>query len=228
LVSSDRKFKKDITHLENSLDLIMKLKPCTYNYATNNNWGINFSDGKQYGFIAQEVEEVIPELVKEIHKPAMANKDHEIVKEAVDYKAVNYDGFIPVLVKAVQELQTQNENQSKLIEELNEKIAMLSNNQTPTKQETTLGDGNVILLDQNVPNPFSDKTVIAYNIPPQAQSAYIHFYTNDGKLIQKTLLTQKGRGEITVYANSLANGNYTYSLVVDGRTIDSKRMTLNH
>lgn len=228
LISSDRKFKKNISGISNSLDLIMKLKPVTYDYKTDNTWGMQFDKGKQYGFIAQEVEEVIPELVKEQHKPAMVDKNHKTITEAVDYKAVNYDGLVPVLVKAVQELQEQNEKQNELIQSLTEKIQTIASSKTIPSQQTTLGDGNVIILDQNVPNPFSDKTVITYTIPEHAQTAYIHFYTSDGKLIQKSLLSQKGRGELVVYAGGLSNGTYTYTLVVDGKTIDSKRMTLNH
>jgi hypothetical protein len=229
VLTSDRKFKKDIETLTGGLDIIRKLKPRTYHYDVENKWQMRFDDRKQYGFIAQELEEVLPELVTDLKKPAMLDKEGKTVTEAVDFKGVNMDGLISVLVKSVQELEEQNAKQTQLIEALTDRLngmgATGSTSRNPV-QTTTLGDGNIIVLNQNVPNPFSHKTVIGYNIPEHAAASYIYFYSNDGKLIQQTLLTQKGKGELVVYANNLSVGNYTYSLVVDGKVIDSKKMTL--
>ncbi len=38
---------------------------------------------------------------------------------------------------------------------------------------------------------------------------------------------QKGKGSLNVFANDLTNGVYTYTLVVDGKVIDTKKMIKN-
>ena len=63
---------------------------------------------RQYGFIAQEVENVYPNLV------TTANDEMKT-------KSVNYDGFIPVLVASVQELQKENALLRARIEKLEQK-----------------------------------------------------------------------------------------------------------
>jgi hypothetical protein len=51
------------------------------------------------------------------------------------------------------------------------------------------------------------------------------FYNAEGKLINTVdLSNQSGKGQINVFANDLSNGVYTYTLVVDGKIIDTKRM----
>jgi len=79
-------------------------------------------------------------------------------------------------------------------------------------------------LNQNVPNPFAESTVISYNIPVDFTSAEMLFTTADGIVIKKVTISQKGKGQLTVYANDLTHGIYNYALVVDGKTIDTKMM----
>ncbi len=87
-----------------------------------------------------------------------------------------------------------------------------------------LNDRNNIVLNQNVPNPFAERTVISYSVPESVQKAQIHFYNGMGKLINTVEITERGKGEINVYANDLSSGIYTYSLVADGKIVATKRM----
>ena len=93
--SSDRRLKTNIVNLDNSLEIIKNLNGVNFNWIKDNNNG-----RLQTGFIAQDVELVSPELVKE--------------KED-GYKAVNYIGIIPHLVEGMKQ-------QQKIIEELKAKI----------------------------------------------------------------------------------------------------------
>lgn len=79
-------------------------------------------------------------------------------------------------------------------------------------------------LSQNVPNPFIDKTVISYTLPAHTNAASIVFYNNLGAVIKTVSIEQMGEGDITVYAQNLSDGLYSYSIVADGVTIDTKRM----
>ncbi|TAE77272.1 MAG: secretion protein Por, partial [Bacteroidetes bacterium] len=54
--------------------------------------------------------------------------------------------------------------------------------------------------------------------------AQIIFTTTDGKIIKTHDITEKGKGVLNVFADDLSSGVYTYTLVVDGKTIDSKKM----
>lgn len=84
-----------------------------------------------------------------------------------------------------------------------------------------------MVLSQNVPNPFAEKTVISYNIPTNVAQAQIHFYNATGQLINSVDLKERGNGELTVFANDLSSGIYTYSLVADGKVVATKKMMKN-
>ena len=87
-----------------------------------------------------------------------------------------------------------------------------------------LSDKNNIVLNQNVPNPFAQQTSISYNRPARATTAQIMFYGMDGRLMKTANLTSRGKGILNVYASDLSSGSYTYSLVVDGKLVDTKKL----
>ncbi|MFN4233520.1 MAG: T9SS type A sorting domain-containing protein [Bacteroidia bacterium] len=61
-------------------------------------------------------------------------------------------------------------------------------------------------------------------LPDNVKKAQILFYNAEGKLINSVELSQKGKGQLNVFAVDLSTGIYTYTLVIDGKAIDSKRM----
>lgn len=81
-----------------------------------------------------------------------------------------------------------------------------------------------VVLEQNVPNPFAEQTTINYTLPDNATKAEMLFYNSQGKLIQSVELTQKRKGQLNVFANDLSSDIYTYTLVVDGKIVESKKM----
>lgn len=87
-----------------------------------------------------------------------------------------------------------------------------------------LTDDNNIVLEQNVPNPFAEQTIIAYSIPETVKKAQIHFYNASGKLIQTVDITERGMGQLNVYGSDLSTGVYTYTLVADGIVVATKKM----
>lgn len=87
-----------------------------------------------------------------------------------------------------------------------------------------LSDQNHIVLNQNVPNPFAEQTVISYSVPASVEKAQIHFYDGKGVLIKIVDIKERGNGRINVYASDLSTGVYLYSLVADGQVVDTKRM----
>lgn len=90
--------------------------------------------------------------------------------------------------------------------------------------DVQLSDGNSIILNQNVPNPFAEQTVISYSIPEGVKRAEIHFYNSAGQLIKSVEISERGLGQLNVFASDLSSGIYTYTLVADGAIIATKKM----
>ena len=97
--ASDRKLKKDIEDYNGALASVMQLKAKSYHYNTDKYSDLGFSKDLQYGFIAQDIEQVFPSFVKE---KRLHNFDTTEV-----FKTVNYVALIPVLTQAIQEQQGQ-------------------------------------------------------------------------------------------------------------------------
>jgi|GEM_PF-6902112 len=95
--ASDQRLKKNIKPFTNALSKIRELKAYTYNW--NNP---SMSQKEQVGFIAQEVEKVFPQFVKEDDKGT---------------KSVAYSNMIPVLMQAINEQQKEIDDLKKLIAE---------------------------------------------------------------------------------------------------------------
>jgi hypothetical protein len=103
---SDGKFKKNIQKIDNAIDKVMKLDPVAYNYDVDKFPKMGFTSDKKNGFVAQDLANVLPELVKE---DIIANTDYDkqnIGNKTPDkFHSVDYIGLIPILTKAIQEQQ---------------------------------------------------------------------------------------------------------------------------
>jgi hypothetical protein len=88
----------------------------------------------------------------------------------------------------------------------------------------TLENRQTVVLNQNVPNPFAENTTISYFVPEDAGSAQMLFTDPNGKIIKTIELTSRGEGMIQIFANDLSSGVYTYSIIIDGALIETKKM----
>lgn len=215
---SDQKLKKDIKPFISALDKLKLLKPATYTFKVDEFKSLNLPDNKQIGLIAQELEKVFPELVSEIKGRDHVDKDGVVTDRTPDFKAVNYIGLIPVLISGIQELQKQVEEQKALIDALNKPWTATGINQHPTGLED-------FTLDQNIPNPFSNETVIGYTLPKEVSAASLIVYDLSGKQIMAVRL-ETTSSSITFSSEKLAPGIYIYSVVADGKILNSKRMVV--
>ena len=165
--------------------------------------------GERFGFLAQEVKEVYPELVE-------TGKD--------GYMYVDYIGMIPLLVNAVNELgsevdalRAENESKDEQIERMREQMSAQS------------GDGGLATgarLYQNTPNPFTSATVIRCDLPAEVLTAQVLVFDLQGQLLRTINVAERGVASVTINGSDLNAGMYIYSLVADGREIDTKRMIL--
>lgn len=101
---SDARLKQDIKDVNYGLNQIMQLSPKSYNIKSENNLdGENIVNlKKNYGFIAQEVKNVLPEIV--------TGQETES-----EYLGLDYNSILAVAVKAIQEQQAQIEELKALI-----------------------------------------------------------------------------------------------------------------
>jgi hypothetical protein len=209
---SDKRLKQNITALNYGLETLMQLNPVSYEWnpvtfnklSSQKELSKHFQ-GTQVGFIAQEVEALIPEVVKE-------------VKEG--YKALEYHNLTAVIVQAVKEQQTIIEAQKLALEELSQQVEQLKNQATNVD---ALDSEKAFILEQNRPNPFANSTSIKYSTPESAQLLITNL---EGKTMQSIVLDAGKNRIIEVSAKELHNGIYIYSIVVEGELKLSKRFVV--
>lgn len=216
LTTSDARSKTDIEELDNAGALLKNLVPVSYvlvseesqaensenNLQTFSNEGENDASAArhQYGFLAQDVREIFPDLVYE---------------DADGMLSLDYQGFIPILVDAVKSLQTTVEQQA-------ETIRTLTGQQTGQQYDGTV----VASLSQNRPNPFNTSTVISCVVPESVANAFLCVYDLNGNQKMRRDISARGDVDVTIDGNSLYAGMYIYTLIADGVEVDSKRMIL--
>ena len=111
---SDARLKKNIEPIPSALTKVLKLNPVYYEWRKDllpSTFIKDHKPGRQIGLIAQEVEEVVPELVK----------DEKIYDK--EWKAIDYKKLTPLLIGAIKEQQTQIEELQKRISVLESKIS---------------------------------------------------------------------------------------------------------
>ncbi len=228
---SDQRFKSNIQTIENPMERIMKMRGTSYIFnapgAEEGNAGV-----QQIGFIAQELEQVVPE--------AVAKGDDGIY-------SVNYGAITPLLVEGMKvqqaqivtqeqkitEQQSQISTQQQQIASQQAQIDALKAEMASVKGNTITNDGvqaplevnpSLGSLQQNIPNPFNQQTVINFTVAQNAGVANMIIYDLNGRQIRAEQINQRGAGQFVINANELAPGMYIYTLIVDGKAADSKRM----
>ena len=212
--TSDERLKTNIAPIEeDALSVIGKLNPVQFNWQQLELNGelcdstkekpkyfspdINFEQ-LHYGFLAQEVRELLPNIVNE---------------DGNGILGINYTELIPLLVIAVQDLKQQVKN--------------LQGENKSIKRQTLKDDLYAqTVLYQNNPNPFDISTEIRYYLPADVQDASIYIYDMNGTQIKEYGITNSGDGSVTIQGSELKAGMYLYSLIADGQVIDTKRMIL--
>lgn len=173
---------------------------------------------KRIGLIAQEVQKVFPELVKE---------------DSTNYLYVDYIGLIPVIIEGVKEQEALIEAQNAKIKELESEIGRIDARLTGMETLSVPGANDATglsvaasFLYQNTPNPFSEITQINYFVVSGVKASAINIFDMQGKLIKTIALKGTGKGSISISASELMPGMYIYNLITDGQEADVKRMTI--
>jgi hypothetical protein len=235
---SDGRFKTNIKENVPGLVFINRLKPVTYNLELKkfdkflgkkdsliNNMQPEYAVAEKKvhtGFVAQDVEKSAQEIHYDfdgLNHPQNGKDNYSLV----------YADFVPSLVKAVQELSKANDDKDAKINDLQKQIddlkaMVISGNQNAIISSPS--GGGVSSLAQNIPNPFSNTTTINYSLPQNSLSAQIIITDKSGKVLKQVNVSGNGKGSVQVNAATLLSGAYQYSLLVDGKLIDTKQMEL--
>ena len=117
--TSDKRLKKNIEDLNvDALDVINSLRPIEFNWKEEELHGNpKDSNGKTYGFLADEVESVMPQLVFE-SELSEESADREYVDEDGMAKKTELGHMASIYIKAIQQLSEKNEALEKRIKEL--------------------------------------------------------------------------------------------------------------
>jgi hypothetical protein len=103
--TSDFRFKTNIRSISSALSKVKSLRGVYFNWNQKAFPEKDFSEKTELGFIAQEVEKVLPEVV---------SKD----KTREEYRSVKYDKIVALLVEAIKEQQVQIEQLKKEVKQL--------------------------------------------------------------------------------------------------------------
>ncbi len=232
---SDARVKKDIKENVPGLNFIKALRPVTYHFDLAKEYTLmGKTDSSTYkekydiektaftGFVAQEVDDAAKKM----------NYDFSGVDKTGKIMGLRYAEFVVPLVKAVQELSKENEDlkkQNNLQEQKNNELELrlkkIEEQMNMQSSEKTQGSNNAS-LEQNIPNPFNQSTIINYRVPSKFSTAKIVVTDNNGKPIKQFTLSSAGKGVVSIAAGLLASGLYHYALYVDGKMVDNKKMEI--
>jgi len=82
-------------------------------------------------------------------------------------------------------------------------------------------------LGQNIPNPFAGTTTIPYYVPAGVSRAELVVRDVGGRELRRLELSERGaHGQVVLEMGLLGSGTYEYALVLDGRVVAVKQMTL--
>ncbi|MGD1844715.1 MAG: tail fiber domain-containing protein [Salibacteraceae bacterium] len=216
---SDARYKKNVEPIANALSTLQQIDGLTYEFRNEEFANRNFTDGRSYGFIAQDLQKVMPELVK-------SDED--------GYLGINYSLMTPLLVEAVKEQQTIIDEQARKIDDLETALtameARLSDMETKTTKANDAQNSSLFEdapeMQQNRPNPFQESTSIEYYLPTSVNDAVLVVYNALGNEVTRVRLEGRGYSKVDLQAYDWENGNYIYTIFADGQVVNSKQMIL--
>lgn len=233
---SDAILKTNVQALSGALSTIAQLQPRTYEYLVNDFPLMGFPAGSHPGFIAQELEAVLPELVRQTNVAARFDSLGNETTPALPLKAVNYDGLIPYLVAGMQEQQAQ-------IAGLQQQLANCCAIDDGTRMQHGTGIGyidnalqpsaqaNAPLTKDDlvvIPNPFQDNPTISYRIGTTGR-AQLRVSSSEGRDMGLLFDAGMQAGQHTLVWNTsgMAVGTYWLTLTLDGVRITEQAVKVH-
>ena len=138
--------------------------------------------------------------------------------------------MIPILTKAINDHQKQIETLQKIVYSQENEILKLKSSVNEKSQTLNQDENNIFedipRLFNNIPNPFNSETVIKFYIPKTSTSAMLIITDLQGKEVKSFNIQAKGNDLVKINSSELYDGMFIYTLLVDDKIIDTKKMIL--
>lgn len=222
--SSDSSLKMNINRIDHPLNKIGELRGVYYNFKPEVEHDsaiggtVVVSDERRYiGLIAQEVEEIVPEVVRTDNN---------------GLKGIAYANLVALLIEGMKEQQAEivalqesvsnccNVSLGSLNGEVQKKASTVSYGKNDEKEQ------NKNILFQNVPNPFNQSTTINYEIITPFKRATLYVYNYQGEQLKSYSISSTGSGSVAINASEFKPGIYLYDLIIDNTPVGTKKMIL--
>jgi len=233
---SDAALKTDVEDLTSVRERLEGLRPRSYRFTQQAQARMGSSPDLQLGFIAQEVEQVLPELVSPTTLAAIQDTTGQEIWPAQDVKAVNYVAIIPLLVAGYQEQQSTIDELQNRLGEMQDLLAACCANPDRALQQPG-GDTGIPAFAGMTPggeklriqpNPFNERTTVFYKLDNGGRTQLMA-NSADGKelrvLHEATL--EKGDYQYEWNTTALAPGMYYVTLLVDGQLVVKKAVKVD-
>ncbi|MDB5283006.1 MAG: hypothetical protein JWO06_2081 [Bacteroidota bacterium] len=250
---SDAKLKKNISAYGNALDKIHQLEVKEYDFKNEEYPDLRMPKGRQVGVLSADLEKVFPNLVKRTIHPDYTGHKKDVEFQAVNY--VGLVPIMLEAMKELDEKTKPNEQLLSQVNDLQNQVAQLQNALKDRDEKTealsrdlnslkgmindicnlgcdglnrgsnSASRGDVVLY-QSIPNPTAKSATIGYMINVPFTSAVINVVGIDGKPVKEYKITEAGKGSIVFEVNTLSDGAYKYSLVIDGKIYDTKSIVV--
>ncbi|MBK9061254.1 MAG: tail fiber domain-containing protein [Flavobacteriales bacterium] len=219
-ITSDANLKTNVQALTNASEFLDQLLPKTYDFLVDEHPEIALPSGPQMGFIAQDVELILPQLVKQATIPATYDSTGAQLTASEDITTLNYIGTIPILVAGSQ-------HQQATIAQLQDQINNCCSAQggvapqggsehRMVPQENDLHEQRLLII----PNPVADLTMLEYYVP-KAGKVSLQVSTSDGKPLAtlREELAEAGAYNYSWNTTKLAAGTYFCTFMLDGAVV---------
>ena len=207
------KFTEEQSIQENASDLQTSMDAASIEKANRDKQLQNVIDRKEaeeasrkrIGFLAQDVEKVLPELVK---------TDEDGVK------SIDYTGFIPLLVESINEMRLTIQEQQNEIEMLQ---SLLSVETKSTLRSTSTGNPDMV---EGAKLYNRAGASVSYTLPSTFSNAYLQVFDISGRVVKKITLTI-ANDIVDINPSEIGYGTFVYALYVDGQKADTLKKFVN-
>lgn len=114
---NEQELKVNVQNIRNSTEQLKQLNPVTFDYDTQKFAKLQLPKGHQYGFLASDVKNVLPDVAKQASQVYSVGKN---TTKVATYDSVDSESLIPLLVAAIKEQQEQIEALQKEVQKLKE------------------------------------------------------------------------------------------------------------
>jgi hypothetical protein len=225
---SDAALKVKMNDVTSATAKLLQLNPKTYEMDWASYPDLGLTDRPQIGLIAQDLEAVFPELVRDVVPLAIPDSVGNLVPSTASYKAVNYDGLIPVLIAAIKEQQAQIDQMQSQIDDCC-KAGSINHRQHENSGSGGINGFDTYPTDLKIsPNPFSTSTTLQFDLAEESEARVVAT-DQQGKQIATLFQSRTSGPQQVVWDTSpLPAGMYYVSLYVANELSVKKAVKMVH